>query len=93
MPNEDFKSYKKRLRKENKALKERTRPTAGNIVWNSANIVRKPGGDITDLVKVKNEGTYVKGVGLLHSSLSDKNKYDRIKDKAERRSKGDLKNE
>ena len=90
MAGEDFEAYKKRLRKENKALKERTRPTSGSIVWNSSNVIRKPGGDLTEMVKVRNQGTYVKGVGKLHKSFADKNRYDQLKKDAERKRRREI---
>ena len=91
MPGEDFKAYKKRLKQERKALKDRTRPTSGSIVWNSSNIIRKPGGDLTETVKVKNQGTYVKGVGKLYRSFADKNRYDQLKKDAERKQRSETK--
>ena len=81
-PGESFEDYKKRRKRENKEARERTR---GTVVWNSSNMIKKPDGTIGELVKVRNEGTYVKGVEKLHGSHSDKNKYDRLKSKAIKR--------
>ena len=81
-PGESFEAYKIRRKRENKEARERTR---GTVVWNSSNMIKKPDGTIGELVKVRNEGTYIKGVAKLHSSHSDKNKYDRLKAKAIKR--------
>lgn len=76
---ESFEDYKKRRKEYNEDVKRRSR---GRLVWNSSRIVQKPDGDITDFVKARVEGTYVKGVGKLHDSQSEKNKYDSLKEKA-----------
>lgn len=78
-PGEDFEAYKKRRRKENKSLKERLK---GTVVWNSSSVIKKPDGGLLDLVKVKMQGTYVKGIGKLKSSFSAKNKFDKLRAKA-----------
>jgi hypothetical protein len=86
---EDFEAYKKRLKQERKALKRKTR---GAIVWNSSNVIRKPDGIITEMVKVRNQGTYVKGVGKLYKSFADKNRYDQLKKNAERKRRMEIEN-
>lgn len=81
-PGESFEAYKIRRKEDNAATSERTR---GTVVWNSSNLIKKPDGTIGELVRVRNEGTYVKGIEKLHGSHSDKNKYDRLKAKAIKR--------
>ena len=65
-PGEDFEAYKKRSKKENAEAKERSR---GTVVWNSSNIVPKPGGTVGELVKVRNQGTFMKTLTKYHRKL------------------------
>ena len=82
---EDFDEYKKRRKSEAKELKERLN---GKVVWNSSNMIPKPGGTIGEFVKVSTRGTFVRGRDKLENCQSDKNKYDRMKEKTERKLRG-----
>ena len=84
-PGEDFEVYKKRRKAEAKAVKERLK---GRVVWNSSNIIPKPGGSIGEFVKATFKGTYIRGRNKLENCQSDKNRFDRLKKKAERKMRG-----
>lgn len=70
-PNESFEAYKKRQKRDTKEAKERAR---GKVIWNSSNIIPKPGGTVGELVKVRNQGTYRKPKKEYHHRLSQAQK-------------------
>ena len=70
-PGESFDDYKKRRKTESADAKKRSR---GTVVWNSSNIIPKPGGTIGELVKVRNQGTFMKPLTKYHRKLRASNR-------------------
>lgn len=77
-PGESFEAYKKRRKKEQKLLKSRMR---GNVIWNSSNVIQRPGGDITELMKIRNQGTFRKPKAEYDHKLNAAKKAEKEKKK------------